>query len=184
MIQSMKLLFLFLALTTFSNCLSAYEVSEFWNDKNQKMVKLSCSEDEVICESLCDHQSQCLVPEPSCVDCVGTSIYMTFLFQEMGRYIRSTSQEWDEYSFIELLKEGRFISLSSKSVYNHVDSFNSPALQRRFGSLCPDSTPTPVVFFEQQNSSKIGNPLMVWCESGLFEVENKAEIESFFSPLH
>ena len=175
-------------LTIISICLSlslqAFEVKEAWNSRNQKIVSITCFNNTNMCDRLCRDDRQCNIPEPSCTDCVGTSIYMTYLFQEMGRYIRNTHIELDDYALIDLLDSGRFISLSAKSVYNHVDSFNSFALQRRFRSMCSDGTPHPVVFLDQNRSGKAGQPIMVWCESGVYEVVNQAEIEDFNSILY
>lgn len=173
----MKKLF-FLITIIFSQSVWSVQISTSWNDDNRKYLNLLCSQEvDYICDLTCDSLERCELPIPFCADCVGTSIIMTFYLQEMGRYITNQGQAADIYIFTDLLRSGDFIAMTSRSIYNHIDSFNSPALQRRFRSLCDDQTMYPVVFFERMPSRQIGKPQMVWCESGISKLTTDPNID-------
>ncbi len=153
------------------------EISTYWNDQNQKVVQVNCSyKSSDLCLQTCNEEYQCKVLEPICIDCVGTSIIMTYYFQEMGRLIYNTGHLIDPYFAADMLSSDEFISLSARSIYNHIDSFNSFSLQRRFRSMCNDGTFNPIVFFSRENSGTIGQPKWVWCESGIYEAANYGNV--------
>lgn len=171
----------------FSSQALGAQINTYWNDQNQKIVQINCSyESNDLCLQTCDNEYECKINEPICIDCVGTSIVMTYYFQEMGRLIYNTGGYVDVYTAADLLVSNDFISLNSRSIYNHIDSFNSFSLQRRFRRMCNDGTFSPIVFFSRENSGTIGQPKWIWCESGLYEAANHGDVsvEEFYSDFY
>lgn len=153
------------------------ELKEFWGENFTPFLKLKCLEDNQACQLTCENESSCMIPMPLCIGCVGTSIITTFYFEEMGRALNRSNRTIDLYSFTDFIQEENFIILSSKSIYNHVDSYDSPALRRRFRSMCPEeNTQDPLVFFSRQQNLEIGTPLFVWCKSGVYEIDRFEDI--------
>lgn len=151
---------------------SGLEIETGWTVENTKYLDAYCSEGNQSCHYICNDESHCRVSESVCRNCIGSSIEMTFLFEEMGRSITSNlAATVDVYTLSDLISSHRFFTLTSRSIYNHVDSFDSFRLRRRFQSLCPDRTRYPVVFLERLSSNRMGQPLYVWCESGVFHLE-------------
>lgn len=167
-----KLLVTFLFLTIgFSSY--ALEIQTNWSESSEKSLSLNCG-DNSACEQFCDGPT-CEVAEKVCKNCVSTSIAMTFAFKEMGRALVAT-QGLDPYALFDLLESGNFVSLTSRSIYNLVERFNSSALRQRFRSLCTDGTAYPHAFFEVSASGSLGAPRMVWCESGIYGLERLSEL--------
>jgi hypothetical protein len=100
---------------------------------------------------------------------------MTFAFKEMGRSIVA-KESLDAYAFFDLLDSGEFVSLTSRSIYNLVERFNSNSLKRKFRSLCMDGTQYPHAFFDKTNSGEFGAPQLVWCNSGIYRLERLTEL--------
>ena len=46
-------------------------------------------------------------------------------------------QEIDPTEFFRFIKEGEFVTLTPKSIYNHVYRYNDPVLIEKFKNLCP-----------------------------------------------
>lgn len=152
---------------------NALEIETNWSAASEKSLALTCGEDST-CQQFCDGDS-CVVLEKVCKNCASTSIAMTFAFKEMGRSLVS-GDAVDPYALYDLLDSGSFVSLTSRSIYNLVERFNSSALKRRFRSLCNDGTAYPHAFFETTQSGSIGAPRMVWCNSGVYALERLNEL--------
>lgn len=170
-----KFLTLITALFIFSLSSFAVTVETQWSEASEKSLLLTCNENEV-CRQFCEGAS-CEVPEKVCKNCVSTSIAMTFAFKEMGRTIVST-EALDAYALVDLLQTKEFVSLTSRSIYNLVERFNSNSLKRKFRSLCADGTAYPHAFFNKTASGEIGAPQLVWCESGVYRLERLSELPS------
>lgn len=154
---------LFLNLSTF-----AFQVETIWTEKAEKKLSLTCESDEQ-CVRFCKDQEACTVTEDVCKNCVGTSLAMTFAFKEMGRTLVA-SDKLDDYAFFDLLKGNSFVSITSRSIYNLVERFDSSSLRQKFRSLCADDTRYPVVFFGKTAGGELGRVQAVWCESGFYEM--------------
>jgi hypothetical protein len=163
-------LFIISSLSSFS-----MSITTDWTQDSRKILKLACSEEEVTCEKVCQ-KSTCEIEEKVCVDCVGTSITMTFAFQEMGRILHNTGESVDAYFLADLINSKNFITLTSRSLYNLVDRFNSFSLRSKFSSLCDDGTRYPTVFFNKLRSGRMGSVSAVHCESGVFVMSDDPTI--------
>lgn len=161
MIKSL-LIFLFLIQTAF-----AVEVSDRWNYKFQKEVVVNCGESEYFCDDLCGKKDQCVIKEKVCRDCLGSTVYLTHIFDQIGRSIVA-SEEAQIEDMIELLRTKRFSAITSTSVYNMVDAMGDKKIEKRFASLCPsEEYKNPVVIFETQEvSGLLGKPKLVVCNNG------------------
>ncbi len=168
----MKRLFLIL-LSLFSLSSLGFTLETQWSMASEKSLKVSCNNDSV-CERFCNGVG-CAVVEKVCKNCVSTSVAMTFAFKEMGRAIVA-KEAIDPYSLFDLLESGEFVSLTSRSVYNIVERFNSAALKRRFQALCTDGTQYPHAFFSKTLAGEIDAPQMVWCDSGVYRLERLTEL--------
>ncbi len=158
-----KLIQLF-TLILISTSAMAFNIDTTWTEDSRKVLNLSCNGDD-ICSQFCDGDS-CQVDEKVCKNCVGTSIAMTYAFREMGRALVST-QELSAYEIFDLLRSGEYVSLTSRSVYNLIFSFDARELKARFRGLCQDGTRYPVVFYSTIESGELGEVKAVWCDSGV-----------------
>jgi len=153
---------LFLSKSAFS-----IEVTDRFNHRFQKEVILNCGESEYFCDDLCGKKDKCVIKEKVCRDCIGSTVYLTHVFDQIGRSIVA-SDEAQIGDVLELLKSNRFSVISSNSVYNMVDGMGDKSIERRFGSLCPsEEYSKPVVIFETQEiSGLLGQPKLVVCNNG------------------
>ncbi len=146
----------------------ALQLETVWTERAEKNLSLTC-EGEETCVRYCQEKESCTVVEKVCKNCVGTSLAMTFAFNEMGRSLVA-SEKLDDYALFDLLEKNSFVSLTSRSVYNLVERFDSSSLKTKFRSLCEDGTRYPVVFFGKTASGEMGRVQAVWCESGFYEM--------------
>mgnify|MGYP000247618367 FL=1 len=173
----MKNIILILALTLISQITFGYSVESGWNDSYQKELSFYCAEGDTLCHDLCENDSVCKVKEETCHNCIGTSITLTYIFNYMGKAYTNTGVEANEADILSKVETKSFVTLSSKSIYNHVDSFNSMSLRKNFRSLCTDGTMYPIVFFDKNvRTQKIGDVQFVFCNSGVYEMEFGADI--------
>jgi hypothetical protein len=171
-------------------CLSlaySFEVSDRWNHRFEKETILNCSESEYFCDDLCGMKFKCVVKERVCRDCIGSSVYLTHIFDQIGRSIIN-SDETQIDDLLELLKTGRFNSISAKSVYNIMDGVADTDLLRRFKSLCPsEEFQNPIMIFEVEDvSMRLGRPKFLVCNQGensrIFQVDFTGGIQVFDNP--
>ncbi|MCR9203654.1 MAG: hypothetical protein NXH75_03690 [Halobacteriovoraceae bacterium] len=162
----MKILVLLFSL--FSVSTYSLHIDTTWTEDSKKYLNITC-DGEAICEQFCSGGS-CKMQEKVCKNCVGTSIGMTFAFQEMGRSYIAT-EKLDDYFIFDLFWSKKFVTLTSRSIYNLVERFDSMGLRRKFRSLCADGTRYPVVFFGTQESGELGEIKAVWCQEGVFQME-------------
>jgi len=176
----MKVLIFLNVIFLYSFSAFGLEVTTNWNDKYQKEVILNCSADNYsnTCEQVCDSDTKCVIAEKTCFNCLGSSVYLTHLFKQMGQSYRSTGDIADDYSFVDFLLKGEFATLTSKSIYNNVDRFNSAALRDRFQSLCTNSTEYPVVFLESVGErNALGKVRYVTCGDIVFTMTDNPDID-------
>lgn len=179
----MKIFFLiFLTLVT-NNSAFALQVEEIWSSDYRPQLKVLCtSGEEQMCSELCKSEqavNECIIDQKVCRDCVGTSLLVTNIFEGMGVRYRNRGDEVTSYELIDLLKSKNFVSFTSKSVYNHVDSYDSLTLQKKFLSLCPAGTmSTPVVFFDLKAKTNILNKVRyVACDDKIFTMSDEVLVD-------
>jgi hypothetical protein len=158
-------LFGIISLFIFSvNSAFALDISTLWDKKYRKKLTLSCSRGEAhYCETLCEASKLCVIEEKVCRNCIGTSIYLTHIFKEMGRGYRNSGEREGLDAVIDMLQTGKFVTLTSKSIYNHVTRYNDRKLRAKFQSLCPNGAEYPMVFFDRKRTGKIGEVRYVAC---------------------
>lgn len=173
----MKNLLLIIALVLVSQFSYGYSVESNWNDSYEKELSFYCIEGDTLCNDLCQDDKICKIKEETCHNCIGTSITVTYIFNYMGKAYTNTEIEMNEADVLEKLTAGDFVSFSSRSIYNHVDRFNSSTLKRNFRSLCTDGTRYPIVMFNKTPiSQKVGDVKFVFCDSGVFEMKFGADV--------
>jgi hypothetical protein len=147
------------------------ELDSRWNYKFEKEVILTCSEDEFFCEDLCESKDSCVIKESVCRDCIGSTPYLTHVFNQLGRAIVKSDEAQVE-DLVELLKSEHFSTITSKSVYNHVDRYGTDKLADKFGALCDFTADKPVMVFEvKEVSNLMGTPKFLVCGSEIFHVD-------------
>jgi hypothetical protein len=153
---------LFLSKSAFS-----IEITDRFNHRFQKEVILTCGESEYFCDDLCGKKDQCVIKEKVCRDCIGSTIYLTHVFDQIGRSIVAADEAKIE-DMIELFRTKRFSILGPTSVYNMVDGTGNKDIERRFASLCPSEEYThPIIIFETQEiSNLLGKPKFLVCNNG------------------
>ncbi len=155
----------------------ALEFTSSWNQSLTKEVVMSCSQDDYQCREVCESETSCTFKEKTCTNCIGTNVYITNIFREMGRIYVNTLTSVSSDSLVELLSSGNFVTITSKSIYNQVDRFNSLGLRNRFKSLCENGAQYPVVFFDMNSKNdKIDEVLYVACDNEFFEMTATPDI--------
>jgi len=152
----------------------ALQLESGWNYKFEKEVFLKCTEDEYICDDFCENKKHCRIKEKICRDCVGSSIYMTHFFNNLGKSIVSSGVEIPVEELLAMLENGAFATITAKSVYNHIDFFNGSKIQEKFSFLCQGyNVESPLVFLETNPVSKmpIGAKYLV-CGENIFSMDN------------
>ena len=123
---------------TLISSVSAFEISEGWNEDYNPELTVKCSDLDRFCLELCQNELKCVIPQKVCKDCIGTSVLMTNIFDRMGVGYRNAGTAVDELELVDFIKAGNFVTFTSRSIYNQTDSFDSPSTRARFQSLrCP-----------------------------------------------
>lgn len=175
----MRLLFvfIFLSFNFVQPAHARWAASEYWGEDNSPKLKFSCDKNDGLCNQLCNKENNCEIQQVICRDCIGTSILMTNIFEEMGTRYRSTSEDVSNYEFIDFIKLGMYVTFSSKSIYNQTDSYDSENLKAKFLSLCPLKTQTSLVFFSLKNASKVLDEVKyVICDNSIFRMSDNPDI--------
>lgn len=168
--QEMKIIVLLL--TLICTQVSAVSLSNNWvnEDAFTKKVTIRCSEEDNECRNFCGRSDACTYIEKPCRNCLGSNLKMTYVFTEIGRAYRNDgiSYRWDH--IFDLIKAGRFVSLTSKSIYNHVTRFNALSMRRRFSALCEDAGReiTPIALFSVDAVGELEEPKYVVCGSEIY----------------
>ena len=162
------------------------EIESRWNDFFQKEITTTCSEDHGFCEEVCGDKYFCVIKEKPCRNCMGTSVQMHHIFQNIGR-IYVSREEVTNYELRDLLSSKNFSTITSKSVFNNVSRFNNFSLRGKFMSLCPGlKVKYPIVFFDVNETSKrLGDVRYVACqrpgeELKVFRMVSDGNTELFF----
>lgn len=168
---------LMLAVFLKMNLSYSFVISEVWNSENSPMMNSTCSTNERFCKELCNQEGECSFNVKVCKDCVGTSILMTNIFEQMGTQYRNTGSQVSEYELIDFIKEQNFVIFSSRSIYNQIDSFDGPVIRARFQSLCSSGIEYPVVFFQLKEKSSVINEIKyVVCGSDIYSMSASPDI--------
>jgi hypothetical protein len=144
-----------------------------WNFKFEKELIISCNEDEYYCDDLCLNQKVCVIKEKLCRDCLGSTPYMTHIFNQIGKSIVSTEEDVLMEDVFDFIKGENFATLTSRSVYNSVDRFNSELMQEKFRSLCVsgDVESPMMIFATQEVSNLLAKGLYVICNEKAYRVD-------------
>jgi hypothetical protein len=162
----------------------AFEMAEVWNEDYSPELRVTCSNMDSLCLNLCDKEEACTVPQKVCKDCIGTSILMTNIFDRMGLGYRSTGVDVDSSELVEFIRGGNFVTFTSKSIYNQIDTFDNLPLRMRFQGLCPTMVEYPVVFFElKPRTAIIGEVKYVACGSTIFTMTSTPNILDGLKPM-
>ncbi|MDD4974340.1 MAG: hypothetical protein PHY93_08300 [Bacteriovorax sp.] len=181
----MKLLiaFIFVSLNFIPPAKAGWSASEYWDESYSPKLKIICDKDESLCNQLCNIETGCEINQVVCRDCIGTSILMTNIFEGMGTSYRSTSENISTYEFVDFLKQGMYVTFSSKSIYNQTDSYDSATLKEKFLSLCPENTDNALVFFSLGHASNVLDEVKyVTCDSNIFRMNDNPDIVVNESP--
>ena len=134
----------------------AVELNEGWSAKFDRIINIQCSADDAdYCQYICNDEQSCQIEEQFCRNCAGTDLYLQDLFENMGNKYQNSGEVVDLLEFFDFLIGGDFISLTSRSIYNFVDYFDSPALRFRFQTLCNYQNEYPVVFLQTKGASRL-----------------------------
>ena len=159
------------------NSVNAFDVHEAWSDQNKLHLKFQCQSIDRFCYNLCEQDDKCLIEEKMCFNCVGTGLLLNAIFEQMGVLFQSTRDEITNYELIDFLNQKNFVSFTSRSAYNQIDSYDSPAIKARFQSLCEGLVDYPVVLFELNNvTHAISRVKYVLCNDRIFRMSDSPEV--------
>ncbi|GEM_PF-1719755 len=135
----------------------SFEIAPFWSDDFVPHVKLTCQNDEefAYCNQLCGDESECLIEEGFCRDCAGANLALREIFLEVGDLFVRSIYPVSFGAFAKFLKQGDFVTLTSKSIYNFVDYYDSEAVQAQFQQLCNEKDEYPVLFLKVDHYSRL-----------------------------
>ncbi len=144
---------------------SQVRLSVKWESDYKKYLTLKCGEKNRVCRNICK-ANICKIEEKECFNCVGTSIFMTNLFQELGRTITSNLSSYYTKGKIYEAIEGNKIFMTSKSIYNIYSKYNSRKVQRQFSKLCrTKSVEDPILVIDVfEGTNEPYQPSFVICQ--------------------
>lgn len=181
--SSFKFVFVFIFMLM-SQSSKAYEYHEQWSNDNRLYLQLSCTENESLCLEFCQKKNQCTFFAGDCKDCIGTNMQMNQIFDQMGIAFRNSGESVDLEELKHFLAHKSFVSITSKSIYNQIDSYDSPALKWRFQNLCPNNVDYPIVLFELNPQFKtIKNISMVICGEDVYRMTDSPEVRKIDTEL-
>lgn len=135
-----------------------------WSQELKKELTVSCDNGSQFCERLCSNANQCVIAEGACRDCIGTSLVMTNLLNEMGRTIVNSGELSIESQFLELILTNQFVTLSPNDVYNVIDAAGSVRAMKKFEKLCPEGSLDQLLFLKvNAYTRRIIAPEAVYC---------------------
>lgn len=176
---------LLLSIILSSHSLLGFEVSASWNNKFERLINVSCSSnEEYLCADLCQQYNQCQVKENYCGNCTGDNLFLRHFFKEIGESISNQQKPMAKEQFIEILREGNFVTLDAKSIFNFVDKFNSLEIRDRFRSLCSSVSEAPIAFIGVHPYSRTPDKILaVACtdvtrQTEVFHLERIYQLES------
>jgi hypothetical protein len=167
-----------------SNSAFSFTLETRWNYKFEKETVLSCRSEDFLCQDICQ-KDKCVKKETICRDCIGSSIYLTHFFTQIGKSIVKSDEAMVEDLRDLILDEG-FVTIDARSIYNHVTAFNDLEIRTKLKSLClPLIDEQPVVVLKTNKGSKlIQKALFVVCKSGetstVFHLDNNGGVEVNF----
>jgi hypothetical protein len=155
-----------------------------WTANFRKELNVTCDANDLFCETLCEATAQCVIPEGSCRDCIGTSVKMNYLISEIGNTILNNGHTSDKKMILEALKSNRFVTLTAQDVYNVIDAARSVRAFKKFENLCPGDSSNQILFL---SSREIIKPEFVYCDyfeyTEFFGITNKVLVDVEFSLL-
>ncbi len=176
--------FLVLTFLTFSSLAHSFTLDTRWNYKFEKETVLTCNDSDFLCMDLCQ-KDKCVKKETICKDCIGSSIYLTHFFTQIGKTIVKSDEAMVE-DLRDLILDESYVTIDGKSIYNHVTAFNDLEIRTKLQSLClPIIDETPVVVLKTNKGSKfIQKALFVVCKTGetstIFNLNNNGGVEVNF----
>lgn len=151
-----------LLISTFAQAGVYFEVN--WNSDLRKELVVSCDNGSGFCQNLCGETSQCIKLEGACRDCIGTSLMMTNIINELGRTIVNSSNLSVESEFLNLVASNEFVTLAPNDVYNVIDAAGSIRAMKKFELLCPEGSLDQIVFLKVNPfTRKVIAPQAVYC---------------------
>lgn len=130
----MKSILLFLIL--FSSQVFGAEFLDKWTETLNHELVLNCSEEEGLCQNICNKADQCKIKQTTCRDCIGTNLFMSHIFQSFLESYSLTGRELSEAEVSDYLIKNKFVSISGSSPFNVFDDVGSNRFERQLTSLC------------------------------------------------
>lgn len=161
---------IFLSLISFSAL--SWDAREDWSsDLNQELV-INCEGHESLCKETCQDQYQCRIEAGYCRNCIGTNLFLSYFYQEVGRWFTNSREKVSSEFLQEYLKDQKFILLTASSPYNIFSSVNDMKIERAFNSLCTaDWNSFPIVLGVLNKRKELTKVTAVICHG-----DNGAEI--------
>lgn len=173
--------FLVLTFLAFSSLAHSFTLETRWNYKFEKETVFTCNSEETLCQDIC-LKDKCVQKETICRDCIGSSIYLTNFFTQIGKSIVKSDETMVE-DLRDLVLDESYVTIDAKSIYNHVTAFNDLEIRTKLQSLClPLVDEKPIVVLKTNKASKlIQKALFVVCKSGetstIFHLDNNGGVE-------
>jgi hypothetical protein len=172
------LLVLFLTLSAHS-----WEAKEDWSsDLNQELV-INCESNETLCRETCNEQYQCRVEAGYCRNCIGTNLFLSYFYQEVGRWFSNSKEKVSSEFLKGYLQNKNFILLTASGPYNIFTSVNDMRMEQAFNSLCPSKWNSfPVVIGALNRRQELTKVVAVICHGDagaeIFKLNSSPEVES------
>ena len=146
----------------------ALELWPYWSQDFKQWLRVTCDQEEDVpfCTSLCQQPRECVLAQQYCRNCAGTALlYVKDVLDTLGDVYVGTEEQVSRAQVLERLRSGAYITLTSDTVFNYIDTFDSEALQIRFQRLCWDPSKRPVLFLDAHPRTRVvGRVLFVACQ--------------------
>ena len=144
-----------------------------------------CHYDEsAFCQKLCNNETECLRPEPVCLNCSGTdSIFMRLIFTKLNQFFTQDEQQTAPQVF-EDLTSLNWTAVLPGSIYNFYRASTDPQTAKDFKELCnQDVIADPVLFIEMDAEQKPSRLISVACPTStgmnFYKIKQKINLKDF-----
>jgi hypothetical protein len=137
----MKVVLITLSLLTSLSMNASYgfTVSPVVRTSGQAIVINCEGKKESFCLETCNQLNTCEIQESVCRNCAGTqNLKLKRIFDSVGTSLIAIGEPRNNQEFIEIIKKGNFITLSSQTIYNYSGVYDGNQARAQFKYLCPN----------------------------------------------
>ena len=152
----------------------------------QEEIVVTCQgQDSRICQDLCNDRSQCIAPQNSCRNCIGTtSSILRSVFTDFSQTWLRQAGALTANQLTRILASENTVLIGPKSIYNFYTSINDPSVAAKFNEVCGvDSSRIPPLVVVETGETFVPEKVShILCPSSqgmtAFQLDNRTAVEA------